>query len=62
MGKDDHIELNGVIIAANNAFAELAGVDRSRLAGLSLANWIRDLSALPQNALSQTTMSGAEGA
>lgn len=56
------VELNGVIIAANNAFAELAGVDRSRLAGLSLANWISDLAELPQNALSQTTMTGAEGA
>ncbi|WP_292069451.1 bifunctional diguanylate cyclase/phosphodiesterase [Brevundimonas sp. UBA7534] len=56
------VEQNGRILAANAAFATLAGVDHRALLGDRLARWIEDFESLAIGALVQASLKGPNGA
>lgn len=56
------VEQNGRILAANAAFAALAGVDNGALLGDRLARWIEDFDSLAIGALVQASLKAPDGA
>ncbi|MBN9480254.1 MAG: EAL domain-containing protein [Bordetella sp.] len=50
------IERDGVIVALNEVFAELAGADRDSLIGADLGDWVQDAHRLDDGAVTQTTL------
>jgi diguanylate cyclase (GGDEF)-like protein len=55
------VEIRGTIVAANLAFANLAGVSHDALIGQSLNRWIADIAGIDAGALVRTLLTASDG-